>query len=79
VAILGAKDDVDQYESERLCHGEDYRAGLQPSGAGPVVTRGVAPGWYRAGLRPSSSGEHTQRLYVDTHLVGQGDLCFTRL
>jgi hypothetical protein len=79
MAILRAEDDVDQHESERLCHGEDYRSGLQPSGSVRVLTRGVAPGWYRAGLRPSSCGEHTQRLYVDTHLVGQGDLCFTHL
>jgi hypothetical protein len=51
VAILGAEDEVDQHESQRLWHGEDYRSGFQPSGSGPVVTRGVAPGWYRARLR----------------------------
>jgi hypothetical protein len=55
MTILGAEDEVNQHESQRLCHCEDYRSGFQPSGLGRVVTRGVAPGWYRACLRRFSS------------------------
>jgi len=70
MTVLGAEDNVDQHESQRLCHGEDYRSGLQPSGSVPVHPRGVAPGWYGArlrrlcGLAPTRTGPGASALRV---------------
>ena len=45
-AVAGGEDDVDDDQSQRLGHGEDFIAGLRPLVVSlRIVTQGVALGW----------------------------------
>jgi hypothetical protein len=48
LAILGAENNVDQHETQRLGHGANYKSGLQPSHSSRIGSWGFAPGWYQA-------------------------------
>ncbi len=56
-AILRAEHNVYQQKRERLGHGSEYSAGLQPAISWDKFTWGVAPGYYIAGLQPAPTFE----------------------
>jgi hypothetical protein len=49
---------VDKDVRERLRHGSEYSAGLQPANMIPNLTWGAAPGYDRAGLQPAAPSGH---------------------
>jgi hypothetical protein len=54
MTVLGAEYQVDKNVRERLRHGSEYSAGLQPADMIPILTWGAAPGYNRAGLQPAA-------------------------